>query len=117
MAARFIESASEEAPDPSPLEIMAEAWQYGYGEFDEMSNRVKAFQRLPHFTGVAVARRTRLARSKPRLGDARALKAATSATTRHTPQFAAGPRLAMVRSESKESFVLPRKRATACAGA
>ncbi len=30
---------------------MAKAWQYGYGEFDEASNRVKTFERFPHFTG------------------------------------------------------------------
>jgi hypothetical protein len=29
------------------------AWQYGYGEFDEKSSRVKDFQKLPHFTGTA----------------------------------------------------------------
>jgi mono/diheme cytochrome c family protein len=47
----FIENAGDETPGPSPLEMLAEAWQYGYGEFDEASGRVKAFERFPHFTG------------------------------------------------------------------
>jgi len=28
-------------------------WQYGFGEFDEKSSRVKSFTKLPHFTGTA----------------------------------------------------------------
>lgn len=28
-------------------------WQYGYGEFDEKTSRVKTFKSLPHFTGTA----------------------------------------------------------------
>src|SRR6185503_6913476 len=28
-------------------------WQYGYGEFDETTSRVKQFKALPHFTGSA----------------------------------------------------------------
>jgi len=28
-------------------------WQYGYGEFDEKTSRVKTFKALPHFTGTA----------------------------------------------------------------
>ncbi len=47
----FIESTGDESPGPSALELLAEAWQYGYGEFDEASNRVKTFERFPHFTG------------------------------------------------------------------
>ncbi len=31
----------------------AAAWQYGWGEFDDATQRVKAFQRLAHFTGAA----------------------------------------------------------------
>jgi mono/diheme cytochrome c family protein len=29
------------------------AWQYGYGEYDEITKRVNAFRPLPHFTGQA----------------------------------------------------------------
>ncbi len=28
-------------------------WQYGYGEFDDATSRVKRFRTLPHFTGTA----------------------------------------------------------------
>jgi mono/diheme cytochrome c family protein len=31
----------------------AVVWQYGYGEFDDATSRVKQFKALPHFTGTA----------------------------------------------------------------
>ena len=36
-----------------PKTLEAPVWQYGYGEFDEVSQRVTQFQTLPHFTGSA----------------------------------------------------------------
>jgi hypothetical protein len=34
-----------------PAEIHG-TWEYGYGEFDESAKKLKAFTRLPHFTGA-----------------------------------------------------------------
>ena len=49
LALRFVESQSRRPADlPAPPE-----WQYGYGEFDEVTGRVKEFHPLPHFTGSA----------------------------------------------------------------
>jgi len=50
-ALRFIDSAGsdlqhEEKKAPS-------GWKYGYGEFDESSQKLKTFEPLPHFTGEA----------------------------------------------------------------
>ena len=36
-----------------PAKIPPPAWQFGFGEFDEASGRVKKFEPLPHFTGEA----------------------------------------------------------------
>ncbi len=48
---RFVQSAQTEiAPLPKPV---ASAWQHGYGEFDEATQRIKNFEKLPHFTGEA----------------------------------------------------------------
>ncbi len=33
--------------------VTAKDWQYGYGTFDEMAERVTGFTALPHFTGAA----------------------------------------------------------------
>jgi hypothetical protein len=41
---------TETTDDNSPQAL---AWQYGYGAFDSSSQRVKQFQKLPHFTGSA----------------------------------------------------------------
>jgi len=51
-AVELIELASQEDPvsGPSPT---AAAWQYGYGEFDDVSQRIAHFEKLPHFTGTA----------------------------------------------------------------
>jgi hypothetical protein len=51
-ALRFV--ARSEAPESTapPKPVSAE-WQYGYGEFDTASGRVKSFTKLPHFTGDA----------------------------------------------------------------
>jgi len=42
-------------PEPAPLAQREEpnAWQYGYGEFDESTGRLKSFTALPHFNGAA----------------------------------------------------------------
>lgn len=50
-ALRFFKNAeAEPVVTPKPIES---AWQYGYGEFDEAAQRVKSFEKLPHFTGDA----------------------------------------------------------------
>ena len=41
---------ADKAPAPS---VAVLAWQYGYGTFDEKSQRVTSFEKLPHFTGAA----------------------------------------------------------------
>jgi hypothetical protein len=38
-------SVGSEKPKPSP-------WQYGYGEYDEKTGRVKSFKKLTHFNGT-----------------------------------------------------------------
>lgn len=49
LAKRFVASqATITNPAPEPA-----TWQYGYGEFDTNSSRVKTFTKLPHFTGGA----------------------------------------------------------------
>ncbi|HKS36360.1 MAG TPA: DUF1553 domain-containing protein, partial [Verrucomicrobiae bacterium] len=42
---------SEAMPRPEPPKPVISPWRYGYGEFDAPSQRVKAFEPLPHFTG------------------------------------------------------------------
>jgi len=49
LAHQFLES-QKQATLPSTEQI---AWEYGYGEFDETSKRIKHFKPLPHFTGNA----------------------------------------------------------------
>lgn len=44
--------AAGEAGTPPQRAAVAE-WSYGYGAFDESSERVKGFTALPHFTGTA----------------------------------------------------------------
>jgi hypothetical protein len=44
---------TEAFPAPEPPRAEASPWQYGYGEFDAPSQRIKAFDALPHFTGEA----------------------------------------------------------------
>jgi len=51
-AQHFIEAAaSEPIPTPEPPPITA--WQYGTGEYDPATKRLKSFTPLPHFTGTA----------------------------------------------------------------
>jgi hypothetical protein len=47
--------ARDDAPPPplSPVEVLAEAWQYGYGGYDESTKRVGRFTEFSHFTGDA----------------------------------------------------------------
>ncbi|PYL01493.1 MAG: hypothetical protein DME19_01465 [Verrucomicrobia bacterium] len=49
---RFIAQAGSMQP-PEPLKPVVSPWQYGYGEYDEQSQRVKRFELLPHFDGEA----------------------------------------------------------------
>ena len=46
------------------------AWQYGYGEWDEAAGRMKSFTPLPHFNGTALAGRRAMAGQEARLGAA-----------------------------------------------
>jgi hypothetical protein len=50
-ALEFIELAGE--GEPSDVSSTAAAWQYGLGSYDESSQRVVGFEKLPHFTGSA----------------------------------------------------------------
>jgi hypothetical protein len=43
-------SALPMPPEPPPVPTM---WQYGYGEIDAATGKVKSFTPLPHFTGTA----------------------------------------------------------------
>jgi hypothetical protein len=49
---RFI-AAAESLPAPAPPKPVVSQWQYGFGEYDEAAQRVKAFEALPQFTGEA----------------------------------------------------------------
>jgi hypothetical protein len=51
-AVRFIEASAAIAPPPPPKPVES-AWQYGYGELDAATRRVKNFERLKHFSGSA----------------------------------------------------------------
>jgi hypothetical protein len=47
----FVASASAEPPEkPKPVPT---AWQYGIGEFDAATGKIKGFAKLPHYTGGA----------------------------------------------------------------
>ncbi len=49
MAKKFLQSQAAASTPPPDVP----AWQYGWGEFDEQSKRVKQFQPLPHFSKYA----------------------------------------------------------------
>jgi mono/diheme cytochrome c family protein len=49
MAKTFLATQSIATNEPTDKPV----WQYGYGEVDEKSRRVKQFSKLPHFTGSA----------------------------------------------------------------
>ncbi len=51
-AALAFVSATDDQPAPPPR-VETLAWQYGYGELDETSKRLKSFQPLPYFSGSA----------------------------------------------------------------
>ena len=51
-ALEFIASAPSLEP-PAPPKPVVTPWQYGWGEYDSSSQRVKSFHPLPHFTGEA----------------------------------------------------------------
>jgi len=49
LAKQFVSTPSTSTNAPAE----SSPWQYGYGEFDETTSRVKSFKKLPHFTGAA----------------------------------------------------------------
>jgi len=49
---RFVKKALTE-PTPVPPKPIIPSWQYGCGEYDEGSQRIKSFQPLPYFSGEA----------------------------------------------------------------
>lgn len=49
--ARALEFVKSTPPPPIRPEV-ASAWQYGYGELDETTGRLKSFTALPHFSGT-----------------------------------------------------------------
>jgi mono/diheme cytochrome c family protein len=51
-AQRFLHDAQTDVPS-SPPKSPESAWQYGWGEYDAATKRLKSFHRLPHFTGSA----------------------------------------------------------------
>jgi hypothetical protein len=57
----FLQHRANEAPTP-----MLATWQYGYGEFDEATKRVKQFELLSHYTRYAWQGSTNL--PDPKLG-------------------------------------------------
>jgi hypothetical protein len=55
-AIEFVQAASsnDSSEERSPGVLARRlAWQYGYGALDESSQRVRNFEKLPHFTGAA----------------------------------------------------------------
>jgi hypothetical protein len=52
LARAFINTALAQPPPAAPVPI-ASAWQYGYGAFEESTQRTTNFTLLPHFTGEA----------------------------------------------------------------
>lgn len=51
-AIRFVADAERE-PTAEPVKAVPAEWRYGFGEFDEASQKMKSFTPLPHFTGDA----------------------------------------------------------------
>jgi hypothetical protein len=50
-ALTFVREAEQDTGSVIPLTV--HAWQYGFGAYDESSQRVTGFEKLPHFTGSA----------------------------------------------------------------
>jgi hypothetical protein len=48
----YVSSAGSDPVPEKPKPIVT-AWQYGYGEIDPASGKLKSFEKLPHFTGKA----------------------------------------------------------------
>ncbi len=51
-AMAFIRNWDREPTTPPPKKVES-IWLYGYGEYDDDEQRVKAFEKLPHFTDTA----------------------------------------------------------------
>jgi hypothetical protein len=49
----FVSRPEAGPPPPSRNELLAAAWQYGYGAYDEAAKRVARFTPLSHFNGSA----------------------------------------------------------------
>jgi len=52
MAEQFVEAAKA-LPPPEPPRLVRSPWQYGYGEYDDQSQRVKTFTSLARFVDEA----------------------------------------------------------------
>ena len=52
-ALAFVERSGAAKPTAPPAKPLVTAWQYGYGELDPATKKLKAFERLGHFTGKA----------------------------------------------------------------
>jgi hypothetical protein len=50
---RFVEAAASVAPPAPPPKPIVTEWQYGYGEMDPATKKLKSFTKLTHFTGGA----------------------------------------------------------------
>ncbi len=50
-ALALVQLAAADQPPAIPESVLT--WHYGYGSFDEKSQRVTSFEKLPHFTGSA----------------------------------------------------------------
>jgi hypothetical protein len=52
-ALAFVEASGASTPKPPPPKPVVTAWQYGFGEIDPATKKLKSFERLGHFTGKA----------------------------------------------------------------
>ena len=52
-ALSFIELSGQSKPTAPPPKPIVTAWQYGYGELDPATKKMKSFERLGHFSGSA----------------------------------------------------------------
>jgi cytochrome c553 len=48
----FVATGESPPPPPSQTELLAAAWQYGYGSYDETAKRTGKFTAFGHFTGT-----------------------------------------------------------------
>jgi hypothetical protein len=79
---QFVAKKDDAPPPPPANELLAEAWQFGYGAYDEGAKRVSGFTAFPHFTGDAW-------QGGPALPDAKTGHATLNAEGGHTGNDAA----------------------------